>query len=154
MEFMEQQQLLKVFITKIKCLKIQEYISSFLIFAISFLKWMTFPCNKSQNHRMANAGRDYWRSSSPMSLFKQDHLEHVTPDCVQMALKYLQGRRLCNLSEQPFPKISHLTVKKLFLMLRWNFLCGILCLCPLILLPSHQEPGPTLLTPTQSSPLG
>lgn len=48
----------------------------------------------SQNHRLAEVGNDLWKLSGPAFLLKQDHLEQVTEDCVQMAFGYFQGGRL------------------------------------------------------------
>ena len=37
---------------------------------------------ESENHRMAEAGRDLWRSSCPIPLLKQGHLDPVVQDLV------------------------------------------------------------------------
>jgi len=37
---------------------------------------------------MAEVGRDLWRSAGPISPLKQDHLEQVAQDNVQMASEY------------------------------------------------------------------
>jgi len=58
-------------------------------------------------HRMAEVGRDLWRSSGPSPLLKQDHLEQVAQDHVQMASEYLQGWRLHSLFGQPLPVHTH-----------------------------------------------
>lgn len=72
-----------------------------------------------QNHRMIEVGMDFWRSSGPSLLLKQDHLEMVAQDQVHVAFKYLQEQRLHVLPEQPG---AMLTVKKCFLIFRGNFL--------------------------------
>ena len=68
---------------------------------LSHLLDPSFPYGfKSQNHRMVVAGRDLCESSSPSPLPKQGHLEQAAQDLVQAAFKYLQRRRLYNLSGQ------------------------------------------------------
>ena len=52
-----------------------------------------------QNHRITE-GRDLCGSSSPSPLPKQGHLEQAAQDLVQAGFKYLQRRRLHNLSGQ------------------------------------------------------
>ena len=52
--------------------------------------------NWKQNHRMVGVGRNLWRSSSPTSLLKQDHLEQAALDHVQEGFEYVQRRRLHN----------------------------------------------------------
>ena len=52
-----------------------------------------------QNHRITE-GRDLCGSSSPSPLPKQGHLEQAAQDLVQVGFKYLQRRRLHNLSGQ------------------------------------------------------
>jgi len=66
-----------------------------------------------------------------MPLPKQDHLQQVAQDLVQVSFEYLQGRRIHNLSGQPVP--ATLRVKKFFLMFRQNFLFFSLCPLPLVL---------------------
>jgi len=46
---------------------------------------------------MVGVGRDLWRSSSPIPLPKQVHLEQAAQYLVQAESKYLQRRRLHNL---------------------------------------------------------
>lgn len=54
----------------------------------------------SQNHKMVEVGRNLCRSSDPTRLLKQDHLEHIAQDHVQVAFEYRQGWRLHNVSGQ------------------------------------------------------
>jgi len=61
----------------------------------------------SQNNRKAVVGRDLWRSSCPTPLLKQDHLEWLAQDHVQMAYQYLQGWRLLNLSGKPVSALTY-----------------------------------------------
>ena len=68
----------------------------------------------SQNHRLAEVGRDVWRSSGLTPLLKQGHLEMVAQDHAQMAFEYLQGWRLHNLTGQPVPVLSHPHGEKVF----------------------------------------
>uniref|UniRef100_A0A8B9PTS4 Tectonin beta-propeller repeat containing 2 n=1 Tax=Apteryx owenii TaxID=8824 RepID=A0A8B9PTS4_APTOW len=70
--------------------------------------------NQSQNHRIAEVGRDLWRSSSPTPLLKQGHLEHIVQDRIQACFEYLQRRRLHNLSGQPVPVLCHPHSEKVF----------------------------------------
>jgi len=65
----------------------------------------------SQNHRMAEAGRDLWRSFCPTPLLKQGHLELVAQDNVRMAFEYLQGGRLFG---QSVPVVSNSHSKIVF----------------------------------------
>uniref|UniRef100_A0A8B9Q2H3 D-aminoacyl-tRNA deacylase 1 n=2 Tax=Apteryx owenii TaxID=8824 RepID=A0A8B9Q2H3_APTOW len=67
-----------------------------------------------QNHRIAEVGRDLWRSSSSTPLLKQRHLEHIAQDHVQVAFENLQRRRLRNLSGQPVPMLCHPHSEKVF----------------------------------------
>jgi len=64
---------------------------------------------------MAEVGRNLWRSSSPIPLLRQSHLEPVAPENVQMAFEYLQRWRLHNLPGPPMPVLSHPHSKKVFL---------------------------------------
>jgi len=68
----------------------------------------------SQNHRMVEVGRGFWRSSGPNPLLKQGHLELVAQDHPQMDFEYLQAWRIHNLSGQPVPALSHPHSKKVF----------------------------------------
>jgi len=86
-----------------------------------------------QNHRLAEVGRDLWRSSCPTAFLKQGHQEPVAWDHVQMAFEDLREADstislgyLCQCSE-------NFTVKKCFLMLRRNLPHFNLCLLPLVL---------------------
>jgi len=92
----------------------------------------------SQNHRMVGVGRDLCGSSSPTLLPKQGHLQQAAQDLVQVGLEYLQRRRLHSLPGQPVPVLRH-SVKKFFLMFRWNFSCFRLCPVPLLLLLGIAE---------------
>lgn len=56
---------------------------------------------RSQNHGMFEAGWDFWRASGSNLLLKQGPLETVAQDHVQMAVEYVHGWRLHNLSGQP-----------------------------------------------------
>ena len=69
---------------------------------------------ESQNSRKVEAGRDLWRSSYPIPLLREGHLEQVAQDRVQMAFKYLQGWRFHNFSGQPVLVLGHPCSKKLF----------------------------------------
>ena len=67
----------------------------------------------SQDHRMAEVGRDLCRSSAPTSLLRQGHPEPVAQDHLQ-TFKYIQERRLHNLSGQPVPLLGHPHSEKVF----------------------------------------
>jgi len=56
---------------------------------------------------MVDVGRDLWRSCGPIPLLKQDHLDPVAPDHVQMAFEDLQGGTIYNLSAQPVLMLCH-----------------------------------------------
>lgn len=70
----------------------------------------------SQNDRITvfEVGRDPWRSSGPMPLLKQGHLEQITQDHVQTAFEGLCGRRLHDLFGQPGRVLNHLNRKEVF----------------------------------------
>lgn len=72
------------------------------------------------SHRMVEVGRDPWRPSGPTLLLRQRHPEHFAQDHIQVGFEYLQRRRFCSLSGQTV--FSHPKVKKLFLIVSWNFL--------------------------------
>ena len=84
---------------------------------------------QSQNHRMVEVGRHFWRSSGPNPLLKQGHLLLVAQDHVWMVLWYLQGAESTASLDYLFQNSVTLTVKKYFL----TFRSSILCLLPLIL---------------------
>lgn len=54
------------------------------------------------SHRMADTGRDLWRSSCSVLLTKQDHSEADAKDYDQMALEYLKYAPEHFLAEQDF----------------------------------------------------
>ena len=54
----------------------------------------------SQNLRLLEVRTGLWRSSGPTPLLKQDHLEPVAQDHIQVAFEYLQGRRVHNVPGQ------------------------------------------------------
>lgn len=58
-------------------------------------------------------------------LFKQDHLEQVAQDHIQLTFEKLQGWRVHNLSGYPVPVVSssHSKKKKCFLKFRQSILC-------------------------------
>jgi len=58
-----------------------------------------------RNHRMAEVGRDLWRSSCSTPLLKQGHLEPVDHDCIRVAFEYLQGWRVHKLPRQPHSEV-------------------------------------------------
>lgn len=62
------------------------------------------------------------RSPCLTSLHKQDHVELVTQDQIQMASEYLQRRRLHNLPEQSVSVLYHPSSKFIFPIFNWNFL--------------------------------
>ena len=61
---------------------------------------------------MVQVGRQLLRSTSPIPLLKQGHLEPVAQDPVQSGFEYLQGRRLRSLSGQTVPAFDHSHSKK------------------------------------------
>ena len=67
-----------------------------------------------QNHGMAEAGRDLFRSPCPTPLLKQGHPERVPQDCARTAFEYLHGGRLHDLSGQPVPVLGHPHSEKVF----------------------------------------
>lgn len=70
-------------------------ISHFVILVIQF----------SQNHRVAEAGRDPQRSSGSSTLLKQGHLEPVRQELVQVYFDCLQGCKLHSLPGHPCKKV-------------------------------------------------
>lgn len=62
-----------------------------------------FSLSKSQDLRMVEVGKDFWRSPGPSPLLNQGHLDLVEQDCVQIVFRYPQEWRLHNLPGQPLP---------------------------------------------------
>jgi len=60
----------------------------------------------SSSRRITGVGRILKRSLSPTPLVKASTLQYVAQADVQIALKYLHGRRLYNLSGKPVPVLS------------------------------------------------
>ena len=60
-------------------------------------------CILTQNHRISGIGRDLKRSSSPIPLLEQEHLDQVTQEHIQVDFECLQRRRPPNVSGQPVP---------------------------------------------------
>ena len=58
-------------------------------------------------HRVVEAGRDLWRSSSPMPCSKQDDLEQVAQDHVRQGLEYQQGGTTHHIPCQPVAVFDH-----------------------------------------------
>lgn len=75
---------------------------------------------------MNEIGKDLWRSSTSTPCSKQGQLQQLAQDCVQVGFEYLQG--WSNLLQC----VITLTVKKFFLIFKWNFLYFILCPLPLV----------------------
>lgn len=88
----------------------------------------------SQNHRMIDVRKDFWRLPCPSLLLKQGHLEPWTIS----RLHHLDG----NLGYH----VIILRVKKFSLMFRGNLTC--FNLCPFLLATGHkrEEPWPILFT--------
>lgn len=82
---------------------------------------------------MLGTGRDLKRSSSPIPLMEQEHLDEATQECVQMGLECLQRRRLYNLSGHPVPVFCHPHCEEIPLKFKWNLLCSSLSTLPLFL---------------------
>lgn len=59
---------------------------------------------RSQNHRLTGG----WKGSleTPSPLLRVGQLEHVDQHCVQLHVDYLQGWRLCSVSELPGPMVD------------------------------------------------
>ena len=71
-------------------------------------------CHPRGSCRMVDVGRDLQRSSGPIPLLKQGHLEPVAQECDQMASEHLQGWRPHNLLGQPVPALSQPYSEKVF----------------------------------------
>jgi len=56
----------------------------------------------THNHRVAEMGRDLWRSS-PNLCSKQNHIAQGAGDCVWLGFKYLHSWRVHTLKGQPVP---------------------------------------------------
>lgn len=67
-------------------------------------------------HRTGGVGREHWRQPSPASLLKESALQHITQNCAQIALEYLQRRTIHNLWEM-HSEITHKTDKLSFLLI-------------------------------------
>lgn len=69
---------------------------------------------------MVQAGRELWSSSSSTSLLKKDPLE-PSLRVVPTGLGISSRKETPKPPWAPVPLLSHLTTKKFFLVLRWNF---------------------------------
>lgn len=88
-------------------------------------------------HRIAEAGKDLWRSQSqPLKLkppnSKRSQPEHVTQDSIHSGFEHLQTLRLHQLCRQPAPVLLHLHHKTL----TFQFNLFYFSLCPLHLTSS------------------
>jgi len=82
---------------------------------------------------MVEVGGDVWRSSGPIPLLKQGHLEPLAQEHVWTAWSISKdGDPTTSLGKLPQCSVT-LTVKKCFLMFRGNLLCFSLCPLPLVL---------------------
>jgi len=63
---------------------------------------------------MPEVRRDLWKSSGPIPLLKQGHLERVAQDHVKTSSEYLQGWRLPKLPGKPIPVLGHSHSKDVF----------------------------------------
>lgn len=97
-------------------------------------KLCTKPRGSSFDHRVAKAGRDLWRSSSPTPLLKKAHVELVDQD-IQMAFENLQRWRFHNCSGHPVPVHGHPHI--FFLCLEGNPCASV---CAHWLWSCHQAP--------------
>lgn len=91
---------------------------------------MMGPCNKKQNHRVVEVGRNLWRSSGPTPLLKWGHPEPVAQDPVQMA--FGDGDSTTSLANLGQCSVT-LIVTKCFPMFMWHLLCFSLYPSPLVL---------------------
>lgn len=66
----------------------------------------------TQNLKMVEVRRDFWRSFGPILLLKQGHLKHMAHDHVHTAFEYFWGARLDHLSGWTVPVLSHPLSKK------------------------------------------
>ena len=62
---------------------------------------------QSQNHRIAEIGRDLWRSSNPSICYEYGQLKQVARGHVLLGFEYLQGWKHHNLSGKPVPVFNH-----------------------------------------------
>ena len=102
----------------------------------------------SQNHRIVGIGRDFLRSCSPSPQLKQGQLEQVSQDHVQLNFEYLHRWRYSSMGSL-FQCLPTFTVKKCFLVFRWNFMFFKLCPLPLVLSVDTTE---KILAPSSSFP--
>lgn len=96
---------------------------------------------RTQNHRIAEAGRHFWGSSCPTPPLKQGHYSRLL---MPMSIRVL------NISKEADPTTSVgdlcqcstiLTVKRFLLMIKWNFLHLNLCPLPLVHAALWSHPG-------------
>lgn len=87
----------------------------------------------SHNNRIAEVGRDLWKQSGPNHLLKQNHLQQVAQNHLQMVFKFLQGWGFHDLSGQPAPVLSHPHTEEVFPWCSESLLWFSVCPLPLIL---------------------
>lgn len=100
------------------------------------------------HQRISEVGRNLWRSSTPTPPAKEDSLQHVAQESLQMGFEYLQRRRFHNLSGQPVPVLCHPHSNKVLLHICRDLpMFQLVPNCPIA--QHHWEvPGPLHLTPT------
>lgn len=93
------------------------------------------------NHRMVEAGRDFWRSSCPIPVLKQAYLEQSAQTMSRRFSSVSKDSNLTTAIGHLFQCSVILTVNRCFLMFRQNLPCYILCLLPLALSLGNIEKG-------------
>jgi len=104
----------------------------------------------SQNHRMAEVGRDLCSLSGPPSLPKQGHLKQVAQAHGLTAFEYLQAQRINKFPVQPVPVLSHPHSEKMFPDVQREPPVFQLVLIASGPVPGHhrEEPGSALFAPS------
>ena len=85
-----------------------------------------------KNHRITEGVRLDSGSAGATYLLKQGHKEHTTQDCIQFLNISSEGDSTTSLGNLFQSSVTH-TVKRFFLIFRWNFLCISFCPLPLVL---------------------
>ena len=115
----------------------------------SFLFGLYFSRSVAQNHRISGIGRDLERSSSPISLLEQEHLDRSHRNASRRVLNVSRGD-LPNLSGQPVPVFCHPRCEEVFSRIYVEpFMFQLVPIAPCPVIGCHwKEPGSILMSLT------
>lgn len=101
----------------------------------------------SQNHRLAEVGRDLWDSSHPTPAQGWVTYSRLLRAVSREDLNTSRDGESTNCSAKLCLHLITCTVKMFFLVFKWNFLCFNLCPWPLVLPLGTTEEAPASLLP-------